>query len=237
MLTLHAFNALLKTLEEPPEYTILILATTDFEKVPATISSRTQQFHFKKIPLKEIIGKLKTITEKENISIDSEALELIASAAEGSLRDAESLLDQLSSQADKKITTEQVENMIGKAGFQTLNECAGYLLSDDLENALSLISKVAEEGYHLPQFTKDLLVFLRRAAVLSVSPKMSEEFKRELTDKHLSALEAHAKSFNVGKHIPLIKNLIEAYSQMRYSQFPIIPLEVAVIESISSSSS
>src|SRR3989344_8809832 len=101
MLTKDAFNALLKTLEEPPEHAILILATTEYEKIPATIISRTQKFHFKKISIQEIIKKLKTICQKEKLKAEPDALELIAAAAEGSLRDAESLLDQMSALASE----------------------------------------------------------------------------------------------------------------------------------------
>ena len=102
MLTKEAFNALLKTLEEPPEHVIFILATTEFEKIPATIVSRTQQFHFKKIPLMRIFDKLKKIAKSEKMEISTGALELIAASAEGSFRDAESLLDQYCHLAIKK---------------------------------------------------------------------------------------------------------------------------------------
>ena len=110
MLTKEAFNALLKTLEEPPQHVIFVLATTDYDKIPATISSRTQRFHFRKLPLDAIVGKLKTIVDAERLQVKDDALELIAAAAEGSFRDAESLLDQLTSLGEN-ITLESVENI------------------------------------------------------------------------------------------------------------------------------
>ncbi|MDI6820816.1 MAG: DNA polymerase III subunit gamma/tau [Patescibacteria group bacterium] len=231
MLTKEAFNALLKTLEEPPDYIIFILATTEIEKVPATIISRTQQFFFKRVPLEIISGKISSIAVKENIKISHEAIDLIASSAEGSFRDAESLLDQLVSLGGKNISLENVETTVGKIGFDKLSVFADALLKDDLTTTLQLLSRISDSGYNLVQFTKDLLQYLRRVAVLKFNPDMKNMFHRELIKEHLSKIVVHSAIFN-DKHIVLIKNLISAYSEMRYSQFPIIPLEVAVIESL-----
>lgn len=229
MLTKEAFNALLKTLEEPPEYVILIMATTELEKIPATITSRAQKFHFKKVPLKRIAQKINSIAETEDINIDEEAVELIASAAEGSFRDAESLLDQLVSTKSKSITVEDVEGMIGKIGFDKLSEVAGVLLENNLDKALKTINEIDEEGHSLTSFTKDLLRYLRRTAVLKFSPDIKEALQKELTEDHLEQLQAHTELFQK-KDVGLIKKLVKAYSQMRYSEFPIIPLETAIIE-------
>ncbi len=231
MLTAPAFNALLKTLEEPPQDVIMILATTELEKVPATIVSRTQHFYFKRVPLKLIVKKLEKIVAAEHITADPEALELIASSAEGSFRDAESLLDELSA-LSKHITILDVEAMSGKVGFSTISSCAEHILKGDIDAVLALISQVMDEGHHLPAFTKDLLTFLRQTAVLAVSPVMEGQFSQELTDMHLKKLKALSKLFDVKRHLPVLKALIEAYSEMRYSQFPNIPLEVALIETV-----
>jgi len=229
MLTRDAFNALLKTLEEPPKHVIFILATTEMEKIPSTISSRTQQFHFKKASLQEVIGKLKNIVKKENIKISNEALELIASSAEGSFRDAESLLDQLVAGGDKEIIVAEVEGMIGKIGFDKLSELVEHLLENRLDKSLEMLSEIEENGYNLARFNKDLIGYLRKTAVLSFTPTMKKVFKKELTEEHLSKLKKHGEKFTK-KHLNLIKNLINAYAQMRYSQFPIIPLEIAIID-------
>ncbi|HDY73433.1 MAG TPA: DNA polymerase III subunit gamma/tau [Candidatus Jorgensenbacteria bacterium] len=231
MMTKDAFNALLKTLEEPPKYIILILATTEIEKIPVTILSRTQQFQFKRVSLQQLIIKLRSIVKKEKMKISSEALELIAAAAEGSFRDAESLLDQLTAGGDKDITIDEVEEMVGKIGFSALSEFSGYLLTSDIDKALKHIAEVNDKGYNLVQFTKDVIQYLRRTAVLSFSPSMKKEFEKELINEHLKKLSDHAKLFTE-KHLELLRALITAYSQMRYSQFPIIPLEVAIIESL-----
>ncbi|KKU99010.1 MAG: polymerase III, subunit gamma and tau protein, partial [Candidatus Jorgensenbacteria bacterium GW2011_GWC1_48_8] len=231
MLTKEAFNALLKTLEEPPPYVILILATTEAEKIPATISSRTQQFYFKRVSVDKIIGKLKDIAGTEKIRISAEALELIAASAEGSFRDAESLLDQLHSFGSEEIKLEDVEITLGKVGFDKLSQIAGFLLENNLDRSLETLSDIEDHGFNLAQFTKDLIQYLRRTAVLKYNPEMNEAFKGELMNEHLEKLVAHARIFKDG-HVNLIKTLINAYSQMRYSEFPIIPLEVALVESL-----
>jgi len=231
MLTKEAWNALLKTLEEPPSYIIIILATTEADRVPATISSRTQQFFFQRVTVRHIIEKLEKIVKEENISISKEAIELIASVAEGSFRDAESLLNQLLSMGKKDISVEDVEDISGKVGFNTVSEFVGLLLEKKLDEALAMLSKIQDEGYNIVQFTKDTLHYLRRVAVLHYSPAMEKLLGKEMTEDHMKVLSSHAKSFK-DAHIELIKSLITAYGQMRYSQFPIIPLEVAVVENL-----
>jgi DNA polymerase-3 subunit gamma/tau len=230
MLTKDAWNALLKTLEEPPAYVIIILATTEIEKVPLTISSRTQKFHFKRAAREEIVNKLNKISGEEKIGIDREALDLIASSAEGSFRDAESLLEQLISFGnDRNITLAEVENMIGKVGFDKLSDFAETVLRGETDKALKALSDIEDGGFNLVQFTKDLIQYLRRVAVLKTSPEMESAFKSELMEDHLKKIVVHAKIFE-NKHLELLKSLINAYGQMRYSQFPIIPLEVALVE-------
>lgn len=231
MLTKDAFNALLKTLEEPPAYVIMILATTEVEKIPTTISSRAQQFHFHRVTLKQIFEKLSHIASEEKIEVSREALELIAASAEGSFRDAESLLDQLMSFGKKEITLKDVEKTIGKVGFDKLSEFSGFLITKNLERVLETLSQIEDAGHNLAQFTKDTLNYLRRVAVLKYSPEMKEMLKNELMEDHLNKCIEHSKLFK-DEHLNLINSLIQAYSQMRYSQFPIIPLEVAIIEEL-----
>ena len=231
MLTKDAFNALLKTLEEPPEHVTIILATTEPDKIPVTISSRTQQFYFKKVSVGLIVGKLKEIAKKEKIQVSNEALELIAASAEGSFRDAESLLDQLTSFNGTKINLEDVEKSLGKVGFDKLSELCGFLLEGKLEESLKTVSEVADGGFNLVQLTKDMIQYLRRVAVLKFNPDMKSLFKNELMEEHLEKLLAHAGNFQE-EQVKILKGLIGAYGQMRYSQFPIIPLEVAIVEGL-----
>lgn len=231
MLTREAFNALLKTLEEPPSHAIFILATTEYEKVPATISSRAQRFHFRKLTLKEIIKKLEFIVKSEKLKVSAEALELIAALAEGSLRDAESLLDQITS-LDQNVELKDVERIAGKIGYKKTSKLAEYLIKNELENALNYLNEIDRDGYNLTQMTKDLIHYLRRALTLKMDSKIEELYQKELTKDELSTLKEHGKLLQEQKHIALLKSLIRAYSEMRYSPFAIVPLEVAIIENL-----
>lgn len=228
-LTKDAFNALLKTLEEPPAHAIFILATTEYEKVPPTIASRTQRFHFKRVPLPELVDKLKTIVKKEKLDVAPEALELIAATAEGSFRDAESLLDQLTS-LEEKVTVASVENIIGKVGFSRTAELAEHVLKGNLKQALAYLNEIQEGGYNVVDLAKELIHYLRRALSLRVDPELLPLFARELTAHELTKLKEHSTLVSPDRHVPLLQSLIRAYGEMRYSPFAAIPLEVALIE-------
>ena len=237
-LTKDAFNALLKTLEEPPTHAILILVTSEFEKMPATIVSRTQRFQFRRLPLEKIVEKLKSIATAEKIKISEPALELISAVAGGSFRDAESLLDQLVSleTRDKgqetKIDVEDVERILGQVAFKRTAELAELLVKNNLAGSLDYLSKINEEGYNLVQFNKDLIHYFRRVLALKFAPELETHFARELTDQELALVKKHSQMIQPEKTIELIKSLIEAYTEMRYSPFAIVPLEVAIIENL-----
>lgn len=229
MLTGPAFNALLKTLEEPPAHAVLILATTEYEKIPPTITSRTQRFVFKKLSKAKIMEKLSKIVNEEQIQIDEPALELIAAASEGSLRDAESLLDQLSS-LEEKIDLAAVERLTGKTGLRKIHQLAELIIKNDLEKALEYLIHINEEGHNPSQLTKDLIHYLRRILTLKLNPLLYKIMEKELTKEEISRIEELAKIITPTKHIKLIKLLIRAYSEIRYSPFALIPLELAIIE-------
>lgn len=231
MLTGAAFNALLKTLEEPPAHAILILATTELEKIPATIASRAQKFHFKKLAIEQIIKKLKKIVALEKLDAADDALELIAATAEGSLRDAESLLDQMTS-LEKRVTAEGVEKIIGKAGFARIAELAELVLNANLKGTLDYLAKIEEIGHNLADLNKELIHYLRRALALKMDDHLEDVFKKQLTARELAQLKQHSQKIDPAKHIPLLKSLIRAYSEMRYSPFVNVPLEIAIIENL-----
>jgi DNA polymerase-3 subunit gamma/tau len=132
---------------------------------------------------------------------------------------------------DKVIELKEVESMIGKVGFETLANFAGLLLEGKTEHAITRLSEIADEGHNLAQFAKDLITYVRRAAVLKFSPPMEKTLAHDMTADHLKRLSTQAQLFQ-DKHIELLKLLIRAHSQMRYSQFPIIALEVAIIEGL-----
>lgn len=231
MLTTPAFNALLKTLEEPPSHAVLILATTEYEKLPSTITSRTQRFLFKKLPKLKIMEKLSSIAKAEKIKIDEPALELIAAAADGSFRDAESLLDQISS-LENKIDLASVERITGRVGFKKVHEFAALILERKLKEALEYLAGLNEEGHNLIQLTKDLIHYLRKILSLKLSPELEKYFLAELTKEELEKIRHLGKSAEANELRKILKALIQAYSEMRYSPFATIPLEVMLIENL-----
>ncbi len=231
-LTKEAANALLKTLEEPPAHAIFILATTEMDKLPATITSRTQRFHFRRVPTQEILQKLNKVVIEEKFDIDSAALELIATAADGSFRDAESLLEQVVSMGNGT-TLEGVERLLGKVGLTRTSGLAGYILAGDVQATLSYLADINESGFNLIQLTRDLIHYFRRVLSLRFDPNLEEVFKRELTSEEISLLKKHGATVkDDARLIAIIRSLIRAYSEMRYSPFAIVPLEIAIIENL-----
>jgi DNA polymerase-3 subunit gamma/tau len=232
MLTTFAFNALLKTLEEPPQHVIFVLATTEYEKVPATIISRTQRFHFRKLTLKEIVSKLETILNSEKIAYSKEAIEMVAYLADGSLRDAESIMDQIISLKGENINVQNVEDVLGKVDFAKTIGICDLLIKGDLNKSLEFLYDIANQGYNLFQFNKDITEYLRRVLALHLDPNLEKMFERELAEAELKEIRKHAEGADTAKTIALIKSLITAYSQMRYNPFPIVPFEIAIIENL-----
>lgn len=231
-LTPAASDALLKVLEEPPAHAVFVLATTEYEKIKPTIVSRTQRFHFRRIPTQALLTKLNQIAAAEKIEIDNAALELIATAAEGSFRDAESLFEQVTTMAHGT-ALENVEQILGKVGFVRTATLAGYLLDNDLEASLEYLAEINESGSNLVQLNKDLIHYLRRVLALKFDPQLEEVFKRELTLDEINEIKKHgALAKDPDKIIGLIRSLIRAYSEMRYSPFALVPLEVAIIENL-----
>lgn len=235
MLTGAAFNALLKTLEEPPKHAVIILATTEFEKLPPTITSRAQRFVFKKLSKAMIIEKLTDIAKKEKIKIDDAAIELIAAAAEGSFRDAESLLDQISSlgTTTKTITLADAERVTGRTGLKKVHEMARFIVARDVKGALGYLNELNEDGHNLVQFAKDLIHYLRKVLSLKINPSLKAIMERDLTRDEVAAAIALGTDADAAGLVKFEKALIRAYAEMRYSPFAIVPLEVALVEQLS----
>lgn len=231
-LTGAAFNALLKTLEEPPRHAVIVLATTEYEKLPPTITSRAQRFTFKKQPKTTIMKKIAMIAKAEKIKIDEPALELIAAAAEGSFRDAESLLDQIAS-LGVAIDLATAERVTGRTGLKKINEFAELIIHKDLKGALDHISLLVEDGYNLVQFAKDLIHYLRKVLSLKVNPALADVFEKELTRDEIAAVAKLAAAADVAFLVRFEKALIRAYAEMRYSPFAVVPLEITLVEYLS----
>ena len=171
------------------------------------------------------------VVGSEKLKVDEDALELIAALGEGSLRDAESLLDQIAS-LDKDIELKDVERIVGKIGYKKTVQLAEFILKNELKEALKYINEINQDGYNLIQLNKDLIHYLRRALTLKTNSQIEEIYLKELTKDELAHLKNHALLIQEDKHIALLKSLIRAYSEMRYSPFAIVPLEIAIIENL-----
>jgi DNA polymerase-3 subunit gamma/tau len=226
MLTPEAFNALLKTLEEPPSNTIFILATTELQKVPLTIISRCQRLDFSRIKLVEIEKHLNKIARAEKWEVDAKALNLIARAAEGCMRDAVSLLDQLSSFAGDKITYDDVVMMLGTADEELLFAFSDALGEGDTVKTLDLVRKGVEEGRSVLQVTRDLLYHFRNLLHLKVGSGEA----LELTADYLERLKKQSERFTLPRIKEVMLALSRAELDMKWHPHGRLVLEVALLE-------
>ncbi|MBM3281385.1 MAG: DNA polymerase III subunit gamma/tau [Candidatus Harrisonbacteria bacterium] len=231
MLTTPAWNALLKVFEEPPAHAIFILATTEFEKIPKTILSRAQRYFFKPQGIKEISEKLLTITKEEKINADKDALELIATFADGSFRDAESLLDQLRSLAPT-LTKDVIEEALGRLGPASIRELALAICKNDLKNSLALVKKYARDGVNFPDLIRELIELLRLALTLHLAPALESDLIVDFGETESAIIKELATLCLPEKISPLLKGLIAAYEESGTTPFPQLSLELALIENI-----
>ena len=230
MLSSGAFNALLKTLEEPPTHVVFILITTEIHRVPETILSRVQRFDFSRLSLENIVKKLDSIAKSEKVHVDKNALEMIAIAAEGGMRDAESLLSQIISLEDKNITAKEVREILGTTDHQLLEKMSELLLSKKLPEALRLIDDITNDVYDLEIFAKSLLNYFRQLMVLSVSPELSKHFSLELTSEQIVFAKNLAQKYATQEFLATIEKLLEAQGKIKSSFIPQLPLEVALVK-------
>jgi DNA polymerase-3 subunit gamma/tau len=230
MLSSGAFNALLKTLEEPPAHVIFILATTEIHKVPETIISRCQRFDFARLPIQLIIQKLSTIAKNENIQISPESLEMIALASEGGMRDAESILGQIIALEDKNITVKEVKEILGATDRQSVSAIAGMILNGDTEKALIEINTLFADGYDLEIFTKSLINYFRQLMLLKINPDLQSCFTYEIPPEQSAGMLKQTKQTEVGKIILAINLFLEAQSRLYSFAIPQLALEIATIK-------
>lgn len=231
MLSISSFNALLKTLEEPPAHVIFILATTAIHKIPETIISRCQRFDFGRLDLEQIVAKLADIAKSEKVSVDKEALEMIAVAAEGGMRDAESLLAQIIALEDKNITADEVKEILGTARRESVSKMAVLILEKNAASALDLAHQLSLEGVNFEVFHKSLLNYLRQLMVVSISSDLAQLFKLELTPEELKKIVRQAERFSTKEILSVLEIFIEARQKIRSSFIPSLPLEVAIVKS------
>jgi DNA polymerase-3 subunit gamma/tau len=227
MLTKEAFNALLKTLEEPPPHIIFIFATTEPHKIPATILSRCQRYDFKRIPFREVIGSLKRIVEEEGIQISLRGLLSIAQESEGSLRDAESLLDQVIAYAGKNIHDEDIVEVLGLIDRKMLSDTIEAIADRDVERCMEVVERVYHFGYDLQHFSRELLQYLRNLILIKVSEH--PEGLMELPEEEFIALKKQAEKFEFEQLNHLFTLLLKGEQETAQSTFPRTMLEVTLI--------
>ena len=227
MLSTTAFNALLKTIEEPPPRVVFIMATTERHKVPETILSRSQQFEFRTIATTRILERLKLIAEAEQIEIPEDALREIARAGEGSMRDAQSALDQVISFAGATIKKEDVELALGVAGADILVRIVNGIAAHKPAEALAVVEDVVMRGHDLRNFCRDLLAHLRDLLVTKVSG--SDELLESATCDR-SELERQAALFSESDLVRFFHSLAETETNLRTAAHPRYQLEVGLVK-------
>jgi DNA polymerase III subunit gamma/tau len=227
MLSTAAFNALLKTLEEPPPHAIFILATTEEHKVPLTIKSRCQQFNFRLLTTMEIIQRLQWLAEQENLQIEPEALALIAAQGAGSLRDAESLLDQLVTAPDAVISLELAQRVLGIAANAAVTALTQAWLRGDGPAGLAIIHEALSAGADARQFCRQMVVYLRQLLLLHTGGR---DLQLPIRDEQKQEMLALVQQTERSALIAAVKRFQEAALTPANSWQPQLPLELAFIE-------
>lgn len=231
MLSKSAWNAFLKTLEEPPAHAIFILATTELDKVPDTVQSRCQVFTFKK-PSREGLSALITdVAKKEGFSIEPAAADLIALLAEGSYRDALSVLQRVcASSSDKKITRAEAETATGAPRHELVAGFVAALAEGSGESALTAIAKVAAEDVDFSMYLTLVLEYVRAVLLVRHAPELGKEIEKEWDADTFATIKTLAAAKDSKLTHATLKALLDAASRMRYSPVPALALEVAVYE-------
>jgi len=223
MLTLPAFNALLKTLEEPPPHVKFIFATTDPHKVPVTILSRCQRFDFKRIPLGLVTRQLEKIADREHLEISKAGLTLIAGKAEGSMRDAESLLDQVVSYTGPKVDEKDIADILGIMDRELLFESSLAILEGDARKCLEIVERVYEYGYDIREFYRALMHQFRNLLVSLVDP---ESETLEMGEDHRREVRRQAEMAGMEKLQQCLNLLITREEDLRFTSHPRLVLEI-----------
>jgi DNA polymerase-3 subunit gamma/tau len=225
-LTAHAFDALLKTLEEPPPHVVFILATTDPRDIPPTVLSRVQRFDFRPIPPETLVRSLERILAAEGVPFEPAALPLLARAAEGSLRDALSLLDTAIAYGEGRLEAAAVAQLLGATAPEAVRRFCESLLGYDTAGAVEAIDRAARDGEDLGAFTRDAIEVLRRALVLKAAPSAQ---LADLTTAEANALRRLGEAASLDELLYVLKALLDADALMRESPHPRVELDVAVV--------
>jgi DNA polymerase-3 subunit gamma/tau len=225
-LTSEAFNALLKTLEEPPPHVIFVLATTESGKIPATIVSRTQRFDLRRIPYKGVVAQLAKICEQEGLKVEPAALEAIARHAQGSLRDAESVLDMVAAFSDGGIKLADVDELLGVSEWEETSALFDALAANDGAAGVRLVGKLVDEGRDLRLFVRRAIDHTRALVLANASGKPPETASEGVAAK----IAEQAPKFPLPRLAAIAKRLIETEQHLKTSEGTPLPLELAILD-------
>jgi DNA polymerase III subunit gamma/tau len=228
MLSTSAFNALLKTLEEPPPHVVFIMATTELHKVPDTILSRCQQFEFRQIPTEKIIERLREIANIEGITIDDGALREISRAGAGSLRDAQSYFDQVIAASGPKITTEDVSSSLGLLSAATLGRLVEAIARQDTAMTLNLVEEISSRGYDLRNVTRELMAYLRHLLIVKSGIVSSDILG--VADLEIDRIKELSRSFSEEDLVRSFHLLAQTEREIKDSPHPRFQLEIGLVK-------
>lgn len=229
MLSIGAFNALLKTLEEPPSYVIFILATTEVHKLPITILSRCQRYDFKRISIDTITERLKELTVAENVQVEERALRYIAKTADGSMRDALSLLDQcIAFHLGDELTYDMVLDVLGAVDTEVFSRLLRCVLERDVNGCVLLLEEIVMQGRELTQFVTDFTWYLRNLMLVQTSDNLEDVI--DMSTDNLARLKEESKLANVNQVVRYIRIFSDLSGQIKYASQKRILVEIALIK-------
>jgi DNA polymerase-3 subunit gamma/tau len=227
MLSIGAFNALLKTLEEPPKHVIFILATTEPHKIPLTIISRCQRFDFKRISAVSIVDRMSTIVKDQQVNIDEEALYAIARAADGGMRDALSILDQAIALSDDEVTIENVLLITGAVSQQFLTTLVQAIQNKQVADALQALDELISQGKDPKRFIEDIIYYYRDMLLYKASPDLEEIMVRVTVDDVFKEL---AQTIEAERIYEIMEILNKSGQEMKWTNHPKILLEISIVQ-------
>ena len=230
MLSIGAFNALLKTLEEPPSYVIFILATTEVHKIPVTILSRCQRYDFKRITIETIADRLRELMEKEQVNVEEKALRYIAKTADGSMRDALSLLDQcIAFHFGEELTYDKVLDVLGAVDTEIFAQLLDFIRAHDVTGCIALLENVVMQGRELTQFVADVTWYLRNLLLVKTSDTEIEDVV-DVSSDNLVRLKEEADAVEAEEIMRQIRIFSELSGQMKYATQKRILIEMTLIK-------
>ncbi|MCM1112940.1 MAG: DNA polymerase III subunit gamma/tau [Muribaculum sp.] len=229
MLSIGAFNALLKTLEEPPSYVIFILATTEVHKLPITILSRCQRYDFKRISIDTIAGRMRELIDAEGVEVEEKALRYIAKTADGSMRDALSLLDQcIAFHLGRELTYDKVLDVLGAVDTEVFSRLLRCVLERDVLGCVALLEEIVMQGRELVQFVTDFTWYLRNLMLVQASDNLEDVI--DMSSDNLARLKEEAQRIEPDRIIRYIRIFSELSGQIRYAAQKRILVEIALIK-------